>query len=52
MSDDGYQVVGPFSSGAALVTWGQRWQAQNDDDPRWQSIYLSDPAAAPKHIVP
>lgn len=52
MSDDSYQIVGPFPSREALVSYGRRWQSENGDDPRWQSIHLAAPAAAPKHVTP
>jgi len=50
--DDGYSIIGPFASRDALVAWGIKDQAESGDDPRWQSVYLADPAAAPKVIAP
>lgn len=52
MSDAGYTIVGPFTSENELVAYGRRWQEERGDDPRWQSIHLVDPAAAPKHVIP
>jgi hypothetical protein len=52
ISDDHYQIVGPFASRADLVAYGCKWQAENDDDPRWQSIYLADPNAPPIVVAP
>jgi hypothetical protein len=50
--DDRYEIVGPFKSDAALNYWGGQWQRRNGGDPRWQSIYLADPAAMPKVVTP
>lgn len=52
MQDEDYIVVGPFASRDALRAWGERWQRDHDDDPRWQSIYLADPSARPIRVIP
>lgn len=52
MQDDGYVILGPFSSMVELGQAGERWQAEHSDDPRWQAIYLADPHAAPTVIGP
>jgi hypothetical protein len=52
MQDESYAIVGPFTSTKDLVTFGKLWQATHDDDPRWQSIYLADPAAKPTVFTP
>ncbi len=51
MYDDRYKIAGPFSTTAALKTFGDRWQAANCDRPTWQSIYLDDPYAKPTVIL-
>ena len=30
--------AGPFDDYAASTAWGREWQAQNEDDPRWQVL--------------
>jgi hypothetical protein len=52
MRDTAYDLVGPFSSQAQLVAWGEANQAASEDDPRWQSIYLADPGAVPRVSAP
>jgi len=52
MQDDSYVVAGPFASTDELIAWGERWQAEHGDDPRWQSIYLADPDAMPVRVQP
>jgi hypothetical protein len=39
---DGLRIIGPFETVQALSAWGDRWQADNGDDPRWQQIELKD----------
>ena len=50
--DSGYSIVGPFDSREALRAWGEADQAASGDDPRWQSVYLADPGAAPGVVAP
>lgn len=45
MRDDSYAVVGPFPSQSAAAEWGERDQARDGDDPRWQVLRLADPHA-------
>lgn len=52
MRDDGYEIVGPFGSHDELIAYGERWQDEHGDDPRWQSLYLADPHAAPVVVGP
>jgi len=52
MQDNSYVVAGPFGSTEELIAWGIAWQAEHDDDPRWQSIYLADPDAMPVRVRP
>ena len=52
MQDDAYEIRGPFDSREALVAAGEKWQAEHDDNPRWQSVYLADPHEAPRVIAP
>ena len=46
--DTAYDIVGPFSTQKELAEWGAKNQADSDDDPRWQSIYLADPHHPPR----
>ena len=50
--DDRYEVVGPFDSIDALQAYGEKWQAENEDRPTWQSLRLDDPHAIPVVIAP
>ena len=43
MRDTSYTVVGPFETQDDAAKWGRRDQAENGDDPRWQTIELADP---------
>lgn len=47
IQNESYIVAGPFPDFSSLVEWGQKWQRENGDDPRWQSLYLDDPHAKP-----
>jgi hypothetical protein len=49
MRDDHYAVVGPFTA-TDWLDW-QDWCDTHGDDPRWQSIELSDPAKAPEVLT-
>ncbi len=51
MYDNKLEIHGPFASTYALVKYGEKWQAKNDDRPTWQSIYLDDPHAIVKFVV-
>jgi len=53
MSDTGYDIVGPFESHDAAGAWGSHDQEYHrNGDPRWQTIELVDPHAAPSVINP
>ncbi len=52
MYDDRYEIVGPFATNAAIVAYGEAWQAHNDDRPTWQSIFLANPRAEPRVVTP
>jgi hypothetical protein len=43
-SDSGndFRLVGPFPSDPELRAWGEHWQVENGDDPRWNSIELPE----------
>jgi hypothetical protein len=55
-ADDGFEVHGPFPTERHLVAYGNWWQANcgdgSGDDPRWQSLALTDPAAPVKLVTP
>ncbi len=52
MQDDGYEIIGPFASRLDLIAYGERWQDEHNDDPRWQSVHLADPHAMPVVVTP
>jgi hypothetical protein len=37
---------GPFATFEELEKAGEKWQAEHDGDPRWQSLRLTDEEAA------
>jgi hypothetical protein len=41
-SRDGFRLIGPFPSDEELKAWGEHWQMENDDDPRWHVIGLPE----------
>lgn len=49
--DDRYWIVGPFTSQQQAGKWGSGVYGL-DDDPRWQTIQLADPSAAPLVMRP
>lgn len=49
--NDRYWIVGPFHSEIDAGTWGAATY-DLDSDPRWQTIQLDDPAAAPTVMHP
>ena len=52
MRDQGYLLVGPFATNDERVAWGRRHAFGPGDDPRWQTIDLADPTAAPLVFAP
>jgi hypothetical protein len=50
--DDGYEVAGPFASYDAACEYGRKWQEENGDDPRWNTVYLEDPDAPVNRVRP
>lgn len=49
-----FRLVGPFETDDDLVRWGNRWQEENGDDPRWQQVELPDGHRDPilLHVLP
>ena len=50
--DAAFDIVGPFANQTELSAWGTKNQAESEDDPRWQSVYLSDPDKAVRVSTP
>jgi hypothetical protein len=48
MRDDYYYAIGPFDSHESAGDWGYDPKNNPADDPRWQTIYLTDPTAPPE----
>lgn len=46
MRDDRYYLIGPFDDQAKMRAWGDE-ELKRTEDPRWQSIELSDDALLP-----
>jgi hypothetical protein len=42
VSGEGFRLVGPFPSDSELSAWGQHWQLEHEDDPRWHVIDLPE----------
>ena len=51
MRDTHYCIVGPFDSVWAIHEWAGTY-AREAHDPRWQTITLADPHAAPRVLAP
>jgi hypothetical protein len=41
-SGNDFRLVGPFPSDPELQAWGEQWQFENGDDPRWHVIELPE----------
>lgn len=52
MRDDCYCLVGPFASHDTAGEWGRDPVNNPSDDPRWQTIELTDPHLAPLVMSP
>lgn len=42
--NDGIVVYGPFKTQDEIKEFGNKWQYDRDDDPRWNSIYIDEKA--------
>jgi hypothetical protein len=47
IQDSYYEIHGLFNNQRELGAYGSLWQAEHDDDPRWQSIDLDEPHRPP-----
>lgn len=45
------QVHGPFANEYSAAEWGVHWQERNGDDPRWNTIQLSDGRASLEVVI-
>jgi hypothetical protein len=51
--DDGFSLFGPIPSRPddAVSVWGKWWETQHDNW-NWQSVYLANPKAPPRVVMP
>ncbi|MCG4256892.1 hypothetical protein [Acetobacter senegalensis] len=52
ISDNSYDLVGPFDNHESAGEWGRMDQERRNDDPRWQTVDLENPEAAPSVVEP
>lgn len=52
MNDNSYDIVGPFKDHEEAGVYGRADQIARNDDPRWQTIELENPSAAPSIVTP